>query len=77
MARPLIIATGGEDPAAFEWLQSQLAERYARHYRIEPVPTPDDAGELLDRLAAAVCEGATAVQAVHRVPAEEGARAAG
>src|SRR5262245_18278085 len=32
MARPVIIATGGEDPAAFERLQSQLAERYARHY---------------------------------------------
>jgi len=52
MARPVIIATGGEDPAAFERLQSQLAERYACHYRIEPVRTPDDAGDLLDRLAA-------------------------
>ena len=52
MARPVIIATGGEDPAAFERLRSQLAERYACHYRIEPVRTPDDAGDLLDRLAA-------------------------
>ncbi len=52
MALPVIIATGGEEADAFERLQSQLAERYARHYRIEPARTPDDAGELLDRLAA-------------------------
>ena len=51
MALPVIIATGGEDPHAFERLQSQLSERYARHYRIEPVRTADDAGDLLDRLA--------------------------
>jgi len=52
MARPAIIATGGEDPAAFERLQEQLAERYARHYEVVPMRTPDDAGDLLDRLAA-------------------------
>ena len=52
MARPVIIATGGEDPAAFERLQEQLAERYARHYEVVPMRTPDDAGDLLDRLAA-------------------------
>jgi len=52
MARPVIIATGGEDPGAFERLQSQLAERYACHYRIEPVRTPDDAGDVIHRLAA-------------------------
>jgi thioredoxin reductase (NADPH) len=52
MALPVIIATGGEDPDAFARLRSQLAERYASHYRIESVRTPDDAGELLDRLAA-------------------------
>jgi len=51
MARPVIIATGGEDPAAFERLQGQLAERYARHYEIVPVRMPNDAGDLLDRLA--------------------------
>jgi len=52
MARPAIIATGGEDPAAFERLQEQLAERYARHYEVVPMRTPDDAGDMLDRLAA-------------------------
>jgi thioredoxin reductase (NADPH) len=52
MALPVIIATGGEDPDAFARLQSQLAERYASHYRIETVRTPGDAGDLLDRLAA-------------------------
>ncbi len=52
MALPVIIATGGEDPGAFARLQTQLAERYATHYRIETVRTPHDAGDLLDRLAA-------------------------
>jgi len=52
MALPVIIATGGEDPAAFARLQEQLAERYARHYEIVPVPTPDAAGDRLHRLAA-------------------------
>jgi thioredoxin reductase (NADPH) len=52
MALPVIIATGGVDPGAFARLQTQLAERYASHYRIETVRTPDDAGDLLDRLAA-------------------------
>ena len=52
MALPVIIATGGEDPGAFARLQTQLADRYATHYRIETVRTPDDAGDLLDRLAA-------------------------
>jgi thioredoxin reductase (NADPH) len=52
MALPVIIATGGEDPGAFRRLQSQLAERYASHYRIETVRSPADAADLLDRLAA-------------------------
>jgi thioredoxin reductase (NADPH) len=52
MALPVIIATGGEDPDAFARLRTQLAERYASHYRIEPVRAPDDAGDLIDRLAA-------------------------
>jgi thioredoxin reductase (NADPH) len=52
MALPIIIATGGDDPGAFARLQTQLAERYSSHYRIEPVRAPDDAGDLLDRLAA-------------------------
>lgn len=52
MALPVIIATGGEDPEAFARLRTQLAERYASHYRIEAVRTPDDAAGLLDRLAA-------------------------
>jgi thioredoxin reductase (NADPH) len=52
MAPPVIIATGGEDPGAFARLQSQLAERYASHYRIETVRSPAEAADLLDRLAA-------------------------
>jgi thioredoxin reductase (NADPH) len=52
MALPVIIATGGEDAGAFGRLQSQLAERYASHYRIETVRSPADAADLLDRLAA-------------------------
>jgi thioredoxin reductase (NADPH) len=56
MALPVIIATGGDDPGAFERLQSQLGERYAHHYRIEAIRTPDDARELLDRLTAATAD---------------------
>ncbi|HEX5558161.1 MAG TPA: FAD-dependent oxidoreductase [Gaiellales bacterium] len=52
MALPVIIATGGDDVGAFARLQSHLGERYASHYRIEPVRSPADAGDLLDRLAA-------------------------
>ena len=52
MALPVIIATGGDDPGAFARLQTQLAERYASHYRIETVRVPADAGDLLDRMAA-------------------------
>jgi thioredoxin reductase (NADPH) len=61
MALPVIIATGGDDPGAFARLQNQLAERYASHYRIEPVRAPDDAGDLLDRLAAAGADLALAL----------------
>jgi thioredoxin reductase (NADPH) len=52
MAPPVIIATGGEDPDAFARLGTQLAERYASHYRIERVRAPAAAGDLVDRLAA-------------------------
>ncbi len=52
MAPPVIIAIGGEDPDAFTRLRNQRAERYANHYRIEPVRSPDEGGDLLDRLAA-------------------------
>jgi thioredoxin reductase (NADPH) len=61
MAPPVIIATGGEDPDAFTRLREQLAERYAGHYRIEPVRSPDEAGDVLDRLAAAGADVALAL----------------
>ncbi len=51
MANPVIIAAGGEEPEALGRVESQLAERYARHYAIECVRDPGEATLSLRRLA--------------------------
>ena len=50
MALPVIIAVE-EDPAVFENVSLQLTQRYERSYRIESLRHPDEAAEVIQRLA--------------------------
>jgi len=60
-----------EDPEVLASVKTELAERYARHYRLEFACDPDEALELLERLAddevdlAVVLAAQSAVEATH------------
>jgi thioredoxin reductase (NADPH) len=52
MSEPTLIAVD-DDPEALLELERELHERYARHYQVECVRSPDDARARLEELAAA------------------------